>query len=148
MLRSYNESRLGTGKTRKIIGYLTEAEFEVALETKERKRRRRRSSSPVVDGVPDLMTMMLCRVAVDVAPDERLHKCDEVDLTPAVVDVVMLTIRRDAPMEYAVEMFAKLGLGYLFVVDGDPGQLCGVVTKKHLLDWLHEKRKASNDHQD
>ncbi len=41
-----------------------------------------------------------------------------------------------APMEYAVEMFGKLGLRYLCVVEEGTGKLVGVILKKRLVVWL------------
>lgn len=52
------------------------------------------------------------------------------------VDRTPLTISAKAPMEYAVEMFGKLGLRYIFVVEESTGKLVGVIEKKRLLDWL------------
>jgi len=48
-------------------------------------------------------------------------------------------------MEYLVEMFCKLGLRYLVVVEGTEssagtGKVCGVVIKKRLL-WYLESLK-------
>ena len=52
------------------------------------------------------------------------------------VDRTPLTICAKAPMEYAVEMFGKLGLRYLCVVEEGTGKLVGVVLKKRLVVWL------------
>lgn len=68
------------------------------------------------------------------------------------VDRTPLTINAKAPMEYAVEMFGKLGLRYICVVEENTGKLVGVssilkwiirkltrgqvIEKKRLLDWL------------
>ncbi|RMZ76817.1 hypothetical protein DV738_g4667, partial [Chaetothyriales sp. CBS 135597] len=58
-----------------------------------------------------------------------------IDVTP-FVDRTPLTLSASAPMEYAVEMFGKLGLRYLMLTDGPSGRLVGVVIKKRLVDWL------------
>ncbi|RMZ90704.1 hypothetical protein DV736_g2076, partial [Chaetothyriales sp. CBS 134916] len=58
-----------------------------------------------------------------------------IDMT-CFVDRTPLTLSASAPMEYAVEMFGKLGLRYLMVTDGLSGKLVGVVIKKRLVDWL------------
>jgi chloride channel 3/4/5 len=63
----------------------------------------------------------------------------------AFVDRTPLTLSREAPMEYLVEMFCKLGLRYLIVVEGSEtaarkGEVCGVVIKKRLLWYLEELR--------
>ena len=52
------------------------------------------------------------------------------------VDRTPLTICSKAPMEYAVEMFGKLGLRYLCVVEEGTGKLVGVILKKRLVVWL------------
>ena len=52
------------------------------------------------------------------------------------VDRTPLTICAKAPMEYAVEMFGKLGLRYLCVVEEGTGKLVGVILKKRLVVWL------------
>ena len=52
------------------------------------------------------------------------------------VDRTPLTICAKAPMEYAVEMFGKLGLRYLCVVEEGSGRLVGVIIKKRLVVWL------------
>lgn len=59
----------------------------------------------------------------------------EFDLT-AFVDRTPLSICAKAPMEYAVEMFGKLGLRHLCVVEEGTGKLVGVVIKKRLVVWL------------
>lgn len=57
------------------------------------------------------------------------------DLT-AFVDTTPLTICAKAPMEYAVEMFGKLGLRHLCIVEEGTGRLVGVIIKKRLVVWL------------
>ena len=52
------------------------------------------------------------------------------------VDRTPLTICAKAPMEYVVEMFGKLGLRYLCVVEEGTGKLVGVIIKKRLVVWL------------
>jgi chloride channel 3/4/5 len=60
---------------------------------------------------------------------------DELDLT-TFVDRTPLTLASSAPIEYAVEMFGKLGLRYLIVTEEGSGRVLGVVIKKRLLDFL------------
>lgn len=59
----------------------------------------------------------------------------EFDLS-SFVDRTPLSICAKAPMEYAVEMFGKLGLRYLCVVEEGTGELVGVILKKRLVVWL------------
>jgi chloride channel 3/4/5 len=61
--------------------------------------------------------------------DEGLDLRSFVDRTP-------LTLASSAPIEYAVEMFGKLGLRYLIVTEEGSGRVLGVVIKKRLLDFL------------
>ncbi|KAG6359209.1 hypothetical protein INS49_012729 [Diaporthe citri] len=49
-----------------------------------------------------------------------------------------LTIPSTAPVEYAVEMFGKLGLRYLVIVEKDTAKVLGVVIKKRLVKYLDE----------
>lgn len=57
------------------------------------------------------------------------------DLTP-FVDRTPVCLCAKAPMEYAVEMFGKLGLRHLCVVEEGTGVLVGVIIKKRLVVWL------------
>lgn len=60
---------------------------------------------------------------------------DILDLTP-FVDRTPLTISAKAPMEYVVEMFGKLGLRHLCVLEEGSGKLVGVIIKKRLVSYL------------
>ena len=57
------------------------------------------------------------------------------DLTQ-FVDRTPVCLCAKAPMEYAVEMFGKLGLRHLCVVEEGTGVLVGVIIKKRLVVWL------------
>ena len=59
----------------------------------------------------------------------------ELDLS-AFVDRTPLAICAAAPMEYAVEMFGKLGLRYLIVTEEGTGKVNGVIIKKRVVSWL------------
>lgn len=54
----------------------------------------------------------------------------------AFVDTTPLTICAKAPMEYAVEMFGKLGLRHIIVTEEGSGKVCGVIIKKRLVLYL------------
>jgi chloride channel 3/4/5 len=54
----------------------------------------------------------------------------------AFVDRTPLTICAKAPMEYAVEMFGKLGLRHLIVIEEGTGKVVGVIIKKRLVLYL------------
>jgi len=68
-------------------------------------------------------------------PDSLGGDSDEMDLSP-FVDRTPLTIMSAAPMEYAVEMFGKLGLRYLIVTDQGSSKVVGVIIKKRMVSWL------------
>ncbi|MCJ1399478.1 hypothetical protein MMC11_002680 [Xylographa trunciseda] len=57
------------------------------------------------------------------------------------VDRTPLTLCASAPVEYAVEMFGKLGLRYLVVVEEGSSKVVGVIIKKRLVVWLEKKKK-------
>lgn len=52
------------------------------------------------------------------------------------VDRTPLTLSASAPMEYAVEMFGKLGLRYLIVTEESTSKVIGVIIKKRLVLYL------------
>jgi chloride channel 3/4/5 len=56
------------------------------------------------------------------------------------VDRTPLTICAKAPMEYAVEMFGKLGLRHLIVVEEGSSKVVGVIIKKRLVLYLESLR--------
>ena len=58
------------------------------------------------------------------------------------VDRTPLTICAQAPIEYAVEMFGKLGLRHLCVVEEGTGKLVGVILKKRLINWLESLKQG------
>jgi len=83
----------------------------------------------------------LAQAELDFAIHEGVLEDDEpVDLLEGIlstfVDRTPLTICAKAPMEYAVEMFGKLGLRHLIVVEEGSGKVCGVIIKKRLVLYL------------
>ena len=59
----------------------------------------------------------------------------EFDLS-GFVDRTLLSVCAKAPLEYAVELFGKLGLRHLCVTEEGTGRLIGVVIKKRLVSFL------------
>jgi hypothetical protein len=57
------------------------------------------------------------------------QESDEADIS-AFIDRTPVSVCAQAPMEYVVEMFGKLGLRYLMVTEEGSGGLVGVVIKK------------------
>ncbi|KAF2131781.1 chloride channel-like protein 3 [Dothidotthia symphoricarpi CBS 119687] len=81
---------------------------------------------------PEAFQIRLLGHQVDDAPAPETL---EVDLSP-FVDRTPLALCAKAPLEYAVEMFSKLGLRYLCVTEEGTGALVGVVLKKRLVGFL------------
>lgn len=52
------------------------------------------------------------------------------------VDRTPMTLSEKAPMEYAVEMFGKLGLRYACILEEGTGRLLGVAIKKRMVGYL------------
>ncbi|KAF5709417.1 CLC chloride channel [Fusarium mundagurra] len=52
------------------------------------------------------------------------------------IDRSPLTLSSKAPLEYAVELFGKLGISYLVVTEDDTAKVLGVVSTKQLIAFL------------
>lgn len=91
-------------------GYLPEAELAFALEIRDEVEGRNENE------MVDLLDSVLA---------------DFIDRSP-------LTVNVKAPVEYAVEMFGKLGLRYLIIVEEETARVLGVVIKKRLVSYLEE----------
>ena len=90
-----------------LQGYLAEGELEFGLNELGQAREYRAATE--------------VRLLGNAAEEGEFDLSMFVDRTP-------LTICGKAPMEYAVEMFGKLGLRYLCVVEEGSGRLLGVCT--------------------
>lgn len=121
------------------------------------------STTPILQGYisqPDLAYHLArCAPSVPLSPSQsdfrvRLlgHSTDdvvpppppdgiEVDLS-AWVDRAALVVSEGAPLEYAVEMFAKLGVRYLCVTAEGTGALVGVVIKKRVVGFVEGLKEA------
>ncbi|KAL3427960.1 voltage gated chloride channel [Phlyctema vagabunda] len=97
-----------------LYGYLAESELEFVLQNHGDQGNNEESAGD--EAVVDML---------------RPPMAGFVDRTP-------LTICDAAPMEYAVEMFGKLGLRYLIVVQQGTGKVVGVVIKKRLVLYLEQ----------
>ena len=76
------------------------------------------------------------------APIRLLGEAEEGDLDLSMfVDRTPLTICAQAPMEYLVEMFGKLGLRYICVVEEGSSRVVGVIIKKRLVVWLESLKE-------
>jgi chloride channel 3/4/5 len=71
---------------------------------------------------------------------DGMSESSEVDiLEPALVgfmDSSPMTVPSKAPLEYAIELFGKLGISYLVVTQEDTGKVLGAVSKRELLAFL------------
>ena len=104
-----------------LVGYLAEGELEF--------------------GLTELGRAKIVRLAQAAnVHDGRDEEREEVDMTQ-FVDRTPLTICAAAPMEYAVEMFGKLGLRHLMVTEQGSGKLVGVIIKKRLVSWLERLKE-------
>jgi chloride channel 3/4/5 len=112
-----------------LQGYISQSELEFGLTELIP------SSFPV-----DLQVRVLGHPIDDQPAPDTL----EVDLTP-FVDRTPLSICATAPLEYAVEMFSKLGLRYLMVLEEGTGKLVGVVIKKRLVGYLELLREHGGE---
>jgi chloride channel 3/4/5 len=72
---------------------------------------------------------------VNTVEDLHLDSGEMLDMS-MFVDRTPLTVCEKAPIEYAVEMFGKLGLRYLCIVKEGNAELVGVVIKKRLVAYL------------
>jgi chloride channel 3/4/5 len=112
-----------------LQGYISQSELEFGL------------TKLIPTAFPaDLQVRVLGHPIDDGAAPDSL----EVDLTP-FVDRTPLSICAKAPLEYAVEMFSKLGLRYLCVTEEGTGRLVGVVIKKRLVGYLEHLREHGDD---
>jgi len=96
-----------------LQGYLAEGELEFGLHT----------LGAIYSTDVDV------RLLGDVQDEGEFDLSMFVDRTPPVVCA-------SAPVEYLVEMFGKLGLRHVCVVEEGTGGLVGVVSKKRLVAWL------------
>lgn len=121
---------------RMLQGYLAEGELDFALTNLDEKTHERSAKIRVLAKFGEETSMQ------HFSADGTLHGLDNdvVDIS-MFVDRTPLTINAKAPMEYAVEMFGKLGLRYLCVLDGASGRLVGVVIKKRLVAYLEHAKE-------
>ncbi|KAF2869831.1 chloride channel-like protein 3 [Massariosphaeria phaeospora] len=117
-----------------LQGYISQSELEFGL-TKLIP-----SSSPSHPRLPDFQIRLLGSLVDDAPSPDTL----EIDLTP-FVDRTPLTICAKAPLEYAVEMFSKLGLRYLCVTEEGTGKLVGVIIKKRLVGYLEGLKEGGGE---
>ncbi|KAL6918760.1 hypothetical protein FSST1_002786 [Fusarium sambucinum] len=75
---------------------------------------------------------------------DGIEESSEVSILEAglseAIDRSPLTIPSKAPLEYAVELFGKLGVSYLVVAQEDTAMVLGVVSTKQLLSFLDRYR--------
>ncbi|KAF2002932.1 chloride channel-like protein 3 [Amniculicola lignicola CBS 123094] len=110
-----------------LQGYISQSELEFGLT---------KLCPPPSSDHPEFMIRVLGHLVDDDPSPDTL----EVDLTP-FVDRTPLSICVKAPLEYAVEMFSKLGLRYLCVTEEGTGKLIGVIIKKRLVGFLEHLKE-------
>lgn len=111
-----------------LVGYLAEGELEYGLNV---------LGADCGDGAQVRVLGTHTGIGGPIEEEGRhgLDDLDELDMSP-FVDRTPLTICAVAPMEYAVEMFGKLGLRYLMVTELGTGKVVGVIIKKRLVSWI------------
>jgi chloride channel 3/4/5 len=139
------EERAGGAMLR---GYLSQTELEFGLERAHELRSSPRplssSSISTSSSLPRTLRIRLLPHQADHSPSPSTP---ELDLSP-FVDRTPLTLSAKAPIEYAVEMFSKLGLRYLCIVQDGSGELVGVVLKKRLVGFLERVKEMGKDEWD
>lgn len=68
----------------------------------------------------------------------------ELDLTP-FVDRTPLSLCETTPMEYAIELFGKMGLKHLMITQEGTGRLVGVCLKKRVLGYVEGLKEGGED---
>lgn len=59
------------------------------------------------------------------------------------IDTRPLSVVEEAPLEYAVELFGKVGVKYIIVVEHKTAKVVGVVIKKRLLSFVNDLKEGS-----
>jgi chloride channel 3/4/5 len=91
----------------------------------------------IAEGELDFGLNELGKIYPDESGVRLLGDAEEGDFDLSMfVDRTPLTICEKAPMEYAVEMFGKLGLRHLCIVEEGTGRVVGVVIKKRMVAYL------------
>lgn len=121
----------GTDSVPILQGYISQSELEFGLT---------KLVPAPIPGQADFQIRLLGHEVDDGPSPDSL----EVDLTP-FVDRTPLSICAKAPLEYAVEMFSKLGLRYLCVTEEGTGKLIGVIIKKRLVGLLEHLREHEGE---
>jgi chloride channel 3/4/5 len=91
----------------------------------------------IAEGELDFGLSDLGRVYAEDAEVRLLGDAEEGDFDLSMfVDRTPVTISEKAPMEYAVEMFGKLGLRHMCILEEGTSRLVGVVIKKRMVGYL------------
>lgn len=91
----------------------------------------------IAEGELDFGLNELGKIYPDEAEVRLLGEADEGDFDLSTfVDRTPITICSEAPMEYAVEMFGKLGLRHMCILEEGTSKLVGVVIKKRMVAYL------------
>ena len=110
-----------------LLGYLSEVELEFGL---DKLAHLHPTAAEVRLVVSSKATELDLTAQINEGPAE-FNLSSFVDRTPLVVSA-------QAPLEYVVEMFGKLGLRYLILTEEVTGRVVGVVLKKRMVAYLDE----------
>jgi chloride channel 3/4/5 len=145
----YDDSGFSIVKSGQLVGYIALADLSLALDLLPAQEMHFRAEGYVdaaaAGDIPVLIDPTATRKSTarnsfdlaapfsDVLNDASTSH--HADLT-ALVDCSPLTLQRDAPVELALEMFSKLGLRYVCVLEGSEYQ--GTIHKRRFLRYLRD----------
>ncbi|CAI6251277.1 unnamed protein product [Periconia digitata] len=122
-----------------LQGYISQPELDFGL-TKLIPHHGSSSPSPYGHSATEFQIRLLGHPADSPPSPDAL----EVDFSP-FVDRTPLSICATAPLEYAVELFGKLGLRYLCVTEEGSGRLVGVIIKKRLVGYVEHLKEVGEE---
>lgn len=114
-----------------LVGYLAESELEYGLNVLGQDL----SDSAQVQLADTSSDTGMQRDFPRQSAEEILIANQKLDMS-MFVDRTPLTVSSAAPMEYAVEMFGKLGLRYIITTSQSTGKVNGVIIKKRMVSWI------------
>lgn len=125
-----------------LQGYIAESELEFGLSNSPHAPARRQSHIPHSHAYNDAYLAPPLEPGLgSLYPEDSLVRllgdAEEGDYDLSMfVDRTPPVVSESAPLEYAVEMFGKLGLRHLCVLEEGTGSLVGVVIKKRLVAYV------------
>lgn len=134
-----------------LQGYLAESELEFGLSNAPHMPFRRPSRVPHTHFHNDLNVVPGLEPGLgSLYPEDSLVRllgdADEGDFDLSMfVDRTPPVVNASAPLEYAIEMFGKLGLRHLCVLEEGTGGLVGIIIKKRLVGYLEHLAEGKEE---